>query len=59
MPIELYLKISKVLLDHYDRHGKHNLSAKLCEDVINALLPICQDIVDGKYDIKPKEPKDD
>lgn len=59
MPIELYLKISKALLDFYDRRGKHNLSSKLCEDIINALCPICQDIIDGKYDLKPRSTKDE
>lgn len=58
MPIELYLKISKVLLDFYVKDRRKNLSSKVCEDLINALLPICQDIEDGKYDIKPTEQKD-
>lgn len=53
MPIELYLKISKVLLDFYVKDRRKNLSSKVCEDLINALLPICQKIEDGKYDIKP------
>ena len=53
MPIELYLKISKLLLDFYVKDRRKNLSSRLCESIINALSPICQDIEDGKYDIKP------
>ena len=55
MPIDLYLKISKVLLDFYCKDRRKDLSSDLCVDFINALIPICKDIENGKYDIKKEQ----
>lgn len=51
MPVDLYLKLSKVILDYY---RGHNLSSKLCEDFINVMCPICEKIDKGEYDMKRK-----
>lgn len=53
MPVELYLKVMKVFTDYYKSHKK--ISARLCCDVTNALIPICEKIDQGEYDIKDEK----
>ena len=49
MPVELYLKLSNVILKYY---RGHKLSSKLCEDFINVMCPICEKIENGEYDME-------
>ena len=53
MPVELYLQISKVFINFYKSH--RNMSARLCCDLISALVPICKQIEEGVYDIKDEK----
>ena len=52
MPVQLYLQIMKVFTNFYKTK---KLSARLCCDVTNALIPICEKIDQGEYDIKDKK----
>lgn len=49
MPVDLYLKLSNVILKYY---RGHTLSSNLCQDFINVMIPICQKIEKGEYDMK-------
>ena len=49
MPFELYTEIIDLFIKYYK---KKNLKVDLACDITNALIPICKDIENGKYDIK-------
>lgn len=49
MPIELCLTILKAIQQHYKGC---NLKAELAAEITQKLIPICNDIENGKYDIK-------
>lgn len=51
MPVELYLKVSKVFIDYYKNRP---MSAELLCDLTAALIPICDKIKEGEYDIKER-----
>lgn len=52
MPVELYLKMTNMLLKYYK--GR-KLSSNLCSDFVNAMIPICAKIEAGEYDYKKEE----
>lgn len=52
MPIELCLTILKAIQSHYK---ERNLKAELAAEITQKLIPICNDIESGKYDIGGEE----
>ena len=55
MPIELCLTILKAIQSHYK---ERNLKAELAAEITQKLIPICNDIENGKYDIGDSENND-
>lgn len=49
MPFKLYVKLIDVFIKFY--HDKQ-LNSDMAVAIANALIPICNDIENGKYDLK-------
>ena len=52
MPFELYTKIIDLFIKYYK---KKDLKVDVACVIVNALIPICKDIENGKYDIKKEQ----